>query len=192
MAPPYYIVGLGNPGRRYALTRHNVGWWTVERIASTHLHAPFKEKALWAEARGTIKGREVVLIKPLTYMNRSGAIFSHLLVDRTWLPWHLVVVCDQVDLTPGNGRLRIGGGHAGHNGLKSIIQHLGSPDFVRYYVGVGRPPEGEDLADYVLSVPPREERERIEETVLRFVEHLPRLIEEEVESVMEVLNRRYY
>ncbi|MEM5948919.1 aminoacyl-tRNA hydrolase [Spirochaetia bacterium 38H-sp] len=191
MARTLYILGLGNPGKRYASTRHNVGWWLVDSMA-LYFNLSFSLKKNYEEAFGNVKGNKVVLIKPLTYMNNSGSIFKNMFFPKDGLPDNLIICADQVDLSPGNGRLRLAGGHAGHNGIKSIISDLGTNNFYRYYIGVGRQAPGQDLADYVLSIPTPDEKTRIFETIERFVNTFNDLLNMEYQRVMEVLNKRYY
>lgn len=146
------VVGLGNPGKQYANTLHNVGQLAVELLAS-RASAPLKagkDRALVAECR--IGDCPVVLVVPVTYMNDSGAAVSAVvrrfkLTDMD----HLVIVHDELDLEPGSVRVKMGGGLAGHNGLRSINQHLKTTDFVRVRIGVGKPRTKEQGADHVLS-----------------------------------------
>jgi len=151
-ASRFVVVGLGNPGKQYANTLHNVGQLAVELLASqtgASLKAG-KDRALVAECR--INDRPVVLVVPTTYMNDSGAAVSAVVrrfkmtdMDR------LVIVHDELDLEPGSVRVKVGGGLAGHNGLRSINQHLKTTDFVRVRIGVGKPRSKEQGADHVLS-----------------------------------------
>ena len=151
-ASRFVVVGLGNPGKQYANTLHNVGPLAVELLASrtgASLKAG-KDRALVAECR--INDRPVVLVVPTTYMNDSGAAVSAVvrrfkLTDMA----RLVIVHDELDLEPGSVRVKVGGGLAGHNGLRSINQHLKTTDFVRVRIGVGKPRSKEQGADHVLS-----------------------------------------
>lgn len=148
----FVIVGLGNPGRQYENSLHNVGQLTVELLASrtgARLKAG-RDRALVGDAR--ISGHAVVLAVPTTYMNDSGhavgaLVRRHKIEDMS----RLVIVHDELDLEPGTVRVKVGGGLAGHNGLRSINQHLKSADFVRVRIGVGKPPSKDDGADHVLS-----------------------------------------
>ena len=151
-ASRFVVVGLGNPGKQYANTLHNVGQMTVELLAgrwSAHLKAG-KDRALVAETR--VSGTPTVLAVPTTFMNESGSAVSSL-VRRFRLDGlsHLVIVHDELDLEPGTVRIKSGGGLAGHNGLRSINQHLKSADFVRVRIGVGKPRSKEQGADHVLT-----------------------------------------
>ncbi|MCB9523449.1 MAG: aminoacyl-tRNA hydrolase [Myxococcales bacterium] len=144
------IVGLGNPGPRYVNTRHNVGFMVVDRLADDGRIDVGRSKFKALYGAGELEGQKIVCLKPQTFMNLSGQSvvparqFFDVDVDRIW------VVHDELDLPYGTVRLKIGGGHAGHNGLRSIVQQLGSRDFVRLRVGIGRPVHG-SVSDYVLS-----------------------------------------
>ncbi len=136
------VVGLGNPGAQYRRNRHNVGFQVVELLASRWGAPALKEKFSSLHAKATFKGEDVILLEPQTFMNLSGeplqramAFFRVELAD-------IVVVHDELDLAWRDVRVKIGGGHAGHNGLRSIIQHSGGPDFTRVRVGIGKPPRG--------------------------------------------------
>ena len=146
------VVGLGNPGREYAKNRHNVGWMVVDELARRH-GASWREKFAGRLAELRIDGHRVALLKPETFMNDSGRSVA---AARTFFkldPDAILVVHDEVDLEPGRLQARIGGGFAGHNGLRSIASHLRTPEFMRLRVGVGRPERGDPrpVADYVLS-----------------------------------------
>jgi PTH1 family peptidyl-tRNA hydrolase len=150
---PLLIVGLGNPGREYAATRHNVGWLAVDRLLS-NLGAPEPRKKFHGSCSKTsIEGRDCILLEPETYMNDSGRSVEAAVHFYRTDPADMIVIHDELDLGFGDVRLKLGGGHAGHNGLRSIISHLGTADFVRVRVGIGRPPAGfsGDMADWVLS-----------------------------------------
>lgn len=160
------VVGLGNPGRDYERSRHNVGAEVVHELArraGTSLKAG-RERALSAEV--TVAGRRVALAFPTTYMNLSGES-ARLLVRRYGIddPAKVVVVHDELDLPPGVVRVKEGGGLAGHNGLRSLAQHLGTRDFLRVRIGVGKPPSKESGADHVLRRLPRGERELLDVAV---------------------------
>ena len=144
------IVGLGNPGAQYAETRHNIGFMVVERLAQ-EFHVSLKRKGHeGVYGVGRILGEEVTLLLPQTFMNRSGASVGSACQSLGVEPGDLIVVHDEIDLEPGCLRVKVGGGHAGHNGLRSISSVVGN-DFARLRVGVGRPPAGGDVAAYVLS-----------------------------------------
>ncbi|MFM7143974.1 MAG: aminoacyl-tRNA hydrolase, partial [Alphaproteobacteria bacterium] len=147
------IIGHGNPGARYAGTRHNAGFLVVERLAARHALAWRKSangSALVAE--GDVAGSSVRLVEPLTFMNRSGEVLDGIAAAEGLSPRDLLVVHDEVDLPFGRLKLKQGGGNAGHRGLRSIQEHLGGDaGFARLRVGVGRPPAGMETADWVLA-----------------------------------------
>lgn len=156
------VVGLGNPGAEYAGTRHNVGAAVVELLAARHggQLKKAKERALVAEVR--IEARRVTLAFPLTYMNESGQAVAPLVRRHGIDDLHrLVIVHDELDLPVGRMRVKVGGGLAGNNGLKSIKAHLHTDDFVRVRIGIGKPPSAERGADHVLRRPSKAEREEL-------------------------------
>lgn len=145
------VVGLGNPGAEYADTRHNAGWILLDHCAAAWGFPPFRRVGQVALSEGLLDGAPVRLVKPLTYMNRSGAILRAL-ADDGWDPAeHLLVLVDDIALPSGKFRLRGVGSSGGHNGLKSIEATLGRQDYARLRIGVGaKPPEVDDLAEWVL------------------------------------------
>jgi PTH1 family peptidyl-tRNA hydrolase len=156
----YLIFGLGNPGNRYQLTRHNIGFMVLEKLASG-LEIDLKQKsfnALWG--RGKLKDKNVLLAMPQTYMNLSGNAVRQLLAFFKADINNLIVVHDDLDLPFGTVRLKTGGGNAGHKGLESIVENLGSSDFARVRIGIGRPVEKARIESYVLErFAPQEEAE---------------------------------
>jgi PTH1 family peptidyl-tRNA hydrolase len=146
------VAGLGNPGREYARTRHNVGWLVIDEVARRH-DGSFRSKFSGQLAEIRIDGCRVALIKPETYMNESGRSIATAARFFKTAPASLLVVHDDVDLEEGRLQARSGGGLAGHNGLRSIAQALGTQEFLRLRIGVGRPGRGDSrpVADYVLS-----------------------------------------
>ena len=156
----YIIVGLGNPGREYAGTRHNVGFGVLEKLAEKENIAILEKKHRAVIGKGVIAGQKCILAKPLTYMNLSGESVRQMIdyykVDETS---ELIVVSDDVSLEPGQIRIRRKGSAGGHNGLKNIIANLGHDSFIRVKMGVGEKPRGWDLADYVLGRFSQKDRE---------------------------------
>ena len=163
------VVGLGNPGKQYAQTRHNVGFWCVLRIMETVRAGVAKEKWRSLVAEATIQGERVYLLQPLTYMNLSGeavrAAIDFLKLEN--LQRNLIVVYDDMDLPVGKIRLREKGSAGGHNGMKSIIEHLGTEAFPRIRIGIGRPEFDIVVTDYVLSRFSGPERSIVETAVIR-------------------------
>ena len=162
------IVGLGNPGREYESTRHNAGFWWLDEFARLNQCA-FKVEGKFhgLAARGHVQGLELFMLKPQTFMNVSGRAVGALAQFYKILPENILVVHDELDLPPGSAKLKLGGGHGGHNGLKDIISHLGTKDFWRLRIGVGHPEERSDVANYVLNAPRREESELIQHAMQR-------------------------
>jgi PTH1 family peptidyl-tRNA hydrolase len=185
----YLIVGLGNPGPKYAANRHNVGFHCVERLALAHDLTFDRRQKRARVARGTIQGQRVVLAKPQTFMNKSGravvplAHFYKVHLER------LLVIYDDLDLPLGTVRLRPEGGSGGHKGMRSIIEHLGTQDFSRLRIGIGRPPGRMDPAAYVLQDFSAEEEELLVETLERAVDAIEAWMTEGVEVAMNQYNR---
>ena len=179
------IVGLGNPGREYETTRHNVGFRWVDELARLQ-NLGFKSEAKFhgLAARGQLHGHEMLLLKPQTFMNLSGRAVGALMQFYKIAPAEILVVHDELDLPPGVARLKTGGGHGGHNGLKDIIAHLGSKDFWRLRLGIGHPGTGSDVASYVLNDPRKEERELIDEAMQRAQDIAHLVIEGKTEAAM--------
>jgi len=186
----YLIVGLGNPGEAYAHTRHNAGFRCLEVLAGRHGLA-FREKKGYARiARGEVAGRSVVLARPYTWMNRSGRSVAALC---RWLrlpPERLLVIYDDLDLPPGTIRLRARGGAAGHKGMLSIIAALGTEDFPRLRLGIGRPADPEvDPVDYVLQPLTPQEEEAWRPVLERAADAVECFLREGLAVAMDRFNR---
>jgi peptidyl-tRNA hydrolase, PTH1 family len=184
------IVGLGNPGPEYSTTRHNVGWWLADRLLEHWGLGRFKREGDAALAAGRVEGQPVRLVKPLTYMNRSGRALGPYQRLSAFDPAHdLLVLVDDVALEPGRVRLRPSGSTGGHNGLKSVEAALGTRDYPRLRIGVGTKPPRWDLADWVLSSPPAEEREAILTLLPDLVEGVEIWLRDGLEAAMNRINR---
>jgi PTH1 family peptidyl-tRNA hydrolase len=183
--PIKLIVGLGNPGREYEATRHNAGFWWVDELTRTQ-NVNFKtdNKFHGLVARTTLHGHEVHLLKPQTFMNVSGRAVIALALFYKILPDQILVVHDELDLPPGSAKLKLGGGHGGHNGLKDIIAHLGTKEFWRLRVGIGHPGERAEVVNYVLNAPRKEEQVLIDEAMQRGQDVAPLIIEGKMEAAM--------
>ncbi len=144
------IVGLGNPGPKYAENRHNVGYMAVDRIASDHAFGPWRARFQGEAAEGRLGETRVTLLKPGTFMNLSGQSVGEAMRYLKLEPAEVIVLHDELDLAPGKVRLKTGGGHAGHNGLRSIHQHIGE-SYRRLRIGIGHPGHKDRVAGYVLS-----------------------------------------
>ncbi|HEU4620297.1 MAG TPA: aminoacyl-tRNA hydrolase [Gammaproteobacteria bacterium] len=174
------IVGLGNPDPEYLLTRHNAGFWFVDALARSQGARFSREKKLLGEtAEVEIAGTRVRLLKPQTYMNLSGQSVAAALAYYKIPPEHLLVAYDEIDLPAGRVRLKLGGGHAGHNGVRNVIEHVG-PDFWRIRIGVGHPGRGrkEKVIGHVLNRASADEEQLILEGIGQALEILPVLIEQ--------------
>lgn len=158
---PYLIVGLGNPGPQYTRTRHNVGWLVVEKLAEAYGMSFDRIQFKARVAIGTPHNRRLILAKPLTYMNLSGEAVGPLLRFYKMPLERLLVVYDEMDIPFGTLRIRPGGGAGGHGGMKSLIGTLGTENFARVRVGVGRPPPGWDPPDFLLSAWTRDEEPQV-------------------------------
>ncbi|HJU49083.1 MAG TPA: aminoacyl-tRNA hydrolase [Gaiellaceae bacterium] len=181
------VAGLGNPGREHARDRHNVGWMVVDELARRHANGAFKGKFSGRVAETRLGTSRVALLKPETYMNESGRSVQAASRFYKVPPERLLVVHDEVDLDVGRLQARLGGGLAGHNGLRSVARSLGSPDFARLRIGVGRPGRGDPrpVADYVLS--PFAPEDDAETLVTRAADAVETIAEEGVEEAQ----RRY-
>ncbi|MDP9425880.1 MAG: aminoacyl-tRNA hydrolase [Actinomycetota bacterium] len=172
------VVGLGNPGRSYQRTRHNIGFLVVDELASRY-GGDWRSKKKAEAAPVSIGAANATLLKPTTYMNNSGVALAGYKLEQ------IVVVHDDLDLPAGDVRVKLGGGHGGHNGLRSIFQHLGK-DFVRVRVGIGRPPVGVAPVDYVLG----RMDSAIKEAVPRAADAVEAVIEKGSEAAMNHFNMR--
>ncbi|MDQ7840388.1 MAG: aminoacyl-tRNA hydrolase [bacterium] len=182
------IVGVGNPGRRYRRTRHNTGWEVLEALAGAHGISIATEDGWALVGRGTIGGRRVMLARPETYVNVSGTAVADLRRRHRVPVEHLMVIVDDLDLPVGAVRVREKGSHGGHNGLRSIIEALGTTAFARVRVGIGRPPAGQDPAEFVLQRPGADERVLIDEAVALAAEGVRLWAVEGVDAAMRLCN----
>lgn len=187
---PYLIVGLGNPGPKYAANRHNVGFRCLERLATAHGMSFDKRHKRAYVARGTIHGQRVVLAQPQTFMNESGRAVSPLTHFYRVPLQRLLVVYDDLDLPLGTLRLRPEGGSGGHKGMRSIIEHLGSQAFPRLRIGIDRPPGRMDPAAYVLQDFSEDEKSLLQDTLERAVSAVETWVGQGVEVAMTRYNRR--
>jgi PTH1 family peptidyl-tRNA hydrolase len=179
------IVGLGNPGHEYEATRHNVGFlWVDELAREQKLNFKSEAKFHGLTARGQLHEHEVLLLKPQTFMNVSGRSVVALALFYKILPNQILVVHDELDLPPGSAKLKLGGGHGGHNGLKDIIAQLGSKDFWRLRVGIGHPGDRAEVVNYVLQAPRKEEQVLIDEAMQRAQNVAQLIIEGKQEAAM--------
>lgn len=184
------VAGLGNPGAEYDGTRHNVGWWMVDRLAYDWDFGAFEREDHALVTGGSVGEHTVRLIKPTTYMNRSGRALAPLRAEGdVRLSRDLLVVVDDAALEVGRVRLRPGGGAGGHNGLKSVEAVLGTREYARLRVGVGVAPEGRDLADWVLSPMPPDDEEVVVTLLTELTEAVEMWMDDGVEAAMNRFNR---
>lgn len=184
------VLGLGNPGPDYDATRHNVGWWVVDRLAYDWDFGPFVREGRAFVSEGEVGGSVVRLMKPSTYMNRSGLSLRGLREMESFDVAHdLLVVVDDAALDVGRVRFRPEGGAGGHNGLKSVSGALQSHEYNRLRIGVGQKPEGEDLSDWVLAPMPAEDEEVVVGLLPELSEAVEAWASEGVEAVMNRFNR---
>jgi PTH1 family peptidyl-tRNA hydrolase len=157
----WLIAGLGNPGRKYSRTRHNVGFMAIEEVAGRH-KIDLKDRDMHKIGRGSIEGRDVLLIEPLLYMNKSGTVIQYLFKKYTIHPENLIVIHDDLDMDTGKLRIRKTGSAGGHKGVESIIQSIGTRDFIRVKIGIGRE-GGVPAEEYVLNKFKKDEMVLIQE-----------------------------
>ncbi len=185
------IFGLGNPGAQYRGTRHNVGFQFVDAVAGEYqADLKFRVRFTADTGQASVAGTRIWLVKPKSYMNRSG---SALRAFNSYYDIALpdtVVVHDDLDLPAGTVRLKRDGGHGGHNGLRDIISLAGARDFIRIRIGIGRPPPGQPTTPYVLGVPRKQDQSLIDDAVRDAVDALPDILSGRIEHAMNVLHSR--
>ncbi|OAM26391.1 MULTISPECIES: aminoacyl-tRNA hydrolase [Eikenella] len=187
--PIKLIVGLGNPGPEYDDTRHNAGFWLLDELAH-------KWQARWQDdkkffghsARSVQPEGEIRLLKPQTYMNRSGQSVQALAAFYKIKPQEILVIHDELDLEPGRIKFKLGGGNGGHNGLKDIQARLGTPDFYRLRLGIGHPGERSEVINYVLKKPRAEDRELISQAITKSIDTLPAILAGDIAAAQRVLH----
>lgn len=184
------ILALGNPGPKYQDTRHNVGWWAADRLAAAWDLPPFRGGERAAETEGRLEGQRVRVVKPLTYVNRSGAVLAPLVAEEGLSPREdLLVLVDDVWLPPGEFRVRAAGSAGGHRGLLSVEGAIGSREYGRLRIGVGRPErEDVDLAEWVLSPLPAADEERVLSEFDRVISAVECWLDEGMEATMNRFN----
>ena len=190
--PIRLIIGLGNPGQQYETTRHNAGFWLADHLADDLGAAFTMEKAFSAwVAKARLAGESVVLAKPTTFMNRSGQAAGALMRFYKLTPEQVLVIHDELDLLPGQAKLKQGGGHAGHNGLRDIQSVFSSPNFWRMRIGIGHPRTlglAQEVAAFVLNAPRREELKEIEPVIDRCRAVTPALLKGDYDQAIAQLH----
>jgi len=183
----WLIVGLGNPGRKYSGTRHNVGFIATEEVAGRHKTDLVEKRGRYRIGRGSIEGHEVLLAEPLLYMNMSGPVIKDLLGKFDIRPDNLIVIHDDLDMETGKLRIRKTGSSGGHKGVESIIQSIGSKDFIRLKIGIGRE-EGIPAEEYVLRKFGRQEIQVIKESIQRAADAVEAIVSEGINKAMNRFN----
>ncbi len=183
------IVGLGNPGQQYQKTRHNAGFLFLDQLL-TEKNTAWKNESRFQGllAKCSVAGRQVLLLKPQTFMNKSGVAVGKVARYYKIQPDEILVVHDELDFEEGIVRLKQGGGHGGHNGLRDIISHLGSADFFRLRIGIGRPVSTRKVVDYVLSAPSLEGDERMRGAFVRVQGQMGFIVKGEMATAMNGLH----
>ncbi len=183
------IAGLGNPGAQYSETRHNAGFWFVDELVAAYGGVFSPDKKFRGDvARISIHGHDIWLLKPDTFMNLSGLAVQSLLSFYKLKPENLLVAHDEIDLDAGAARLKTGGGHGGHNGLRDIANRLATKDFQRLRLGVGHPGHKSQVADYVLHRALAEDRQRIDDAISDAVKVMPLVADAAWEQAMQQLH----
>ncbi len=185
------IVGLGNPGPDYSETRHNAGFWFCERLAR-ELGAAFSRESRYhgLVAKARVDGRDLWLLQPQTFMNRSGQAVQALAHFYRIAPAEMLVVHDELDIPPGQLRFKFGGGLGGHNGLKDITSHLGTQDYWRLRIGIGHPGDRNDVVNYVLKPPRKEEAGEIDAAIDRALLAWPLLAKSDFNAATQRINSK--
>jgi peptidyl-tRNA hydrolase, PTH1 family len=185
------LVGLGNPGPEYEATRHNAGFWFIDAVAREMRATLAPERSHFGlVARVNRPDGPIWLLEPMTFMNLSGKSVAALARFFKIAPGEILVAHDELDLLPGHVKMKLGGSHAGHNGLKDIQAQLGSADFWRLRLGIGHPGVKAEVVNYVLRRPPKEEREAIDKSIEQSIGALDRLLEGDMERAMLKVHAR--
>jgi PTH1 family peptidyl-tRNA hydrolase len=183
------FVGLGNPGPEYEATRHNAGFWWVEALARDWNVPLLPERSYHGlVARASVQGRSAWLLQPQTFMNLSGKSVAALARFYKIAPQEILVVHDELDIVPGEAKLKFGGSHAGHNGLRDIHAQLGTGDYWRLRLGIGHPGVKSEVVGWVLKKPLREQREAIDDAIVRSLHAVPALLAGEMDKAMQQIH----
>jgi len=183
------IVGLGNPGADYVETRHNAGFWLINLIAADRsLSFRFEKRYNAQECKFKAEGKDIYLLKPQAFMNRSGQAVAALARYYKIKPEQILVLHDELDLPPGTNRIKQAGGHGGHNGLRDIVNHLGSREFFRVRVGIGHPGDASQVVNYVLHKPSVADLNAIEAANRDTLAVMPQVLEGRIDKAMQALH----
>ncbi|MCH7625441.1 MAG: aminoacyl-tRNA hydrolase [Chloroflexi bacterium] len=186
--PSLVVVGLGNPGSKYAETRHNVGFWSIDRIATEYSIDVSSRNKATVVGEGTIAEQRVVLARPRTFVNRSGEAARYLLARYRIPSDKLLIIYDDINLPLGKLRLRVRGSAGGHNGIKSIIEALGGEEFPRLRIGIGRPSAGQDQISYVIGAMSPEERKVADDMLDRVTQAVSAILTDGIDAAMSGFN----
>ncbi|TCM69814.1 PTH1 family peptidyl-tRNA hydrolase [Acinetobacter calcoaceticus] len=182
------MIGLGNPGKEYAQTRHNAGFWFIEQLAAQYnIQLKADPKFHARSGRGTIEGHDVRLLLPNTFMNRSGQSVAPFAKFYQIKPESMLIAHDELDMNPGIIRLKTGGGHGGHNGLKDIVPHIGA-NFHRLRIGIGHPGQKEQVAGHVLNKAPSSEQSLMDDAIHHALSRIRLLVDGEIQQAMNQIN----
>ena len=183
------LVGLGNPGQEYEATRHNAGFWWLDAVARELRVSPASDRAYHGQvARTSVQGQTLWLLKPQTFMNLSGKSVAALARFFKIAPADILVAHDELDLPPGQAKLKFGGGHAGQNGLRDIHAQLGTGDYWRLRIGIGHPGVKSEVSNWVLGKPMPEQRSAMEEAIARSVKAWPLLVAGEMDKAAQAIH----
>ena len=182
------LVGLGNPGAKYASNRHNIGFMAADVIHTRHRFPAWRKNFQAEVSEGTIDGERVLLMKPQTYMNESGRSVGDAVRFLKLTPSDVVVIHDELDLPPGSARFKKGGGHGGHNGLRDIHSALGTPDYWRLRLGIGHPGDKSQVVGFVLGKPPASEQKMIDEAIDESLRCTEMLMKDGLEKTVQRLH----
>ena len=186
----WVVAGLGNPGAQYSRSRHNAGFMTIDRIAKAKNAEPSRRRFKGVTAEIMLAGKPAILVKPQTFYNLSGECISDLLGYFKIAPEHLIVVHDELDLEAGRLRIKQGGGDAGNRGVRSIAEALGTTDFIRVRIGIGRPPADEETRDYLLRATTAAEKHALAPILERAADAVEAIAEHGLEAAMNRYNQR--
>lgn len=183
------IVGLGNPTSKYEQTRHNAGFWFLDEIADRN-HLRFSSDSRTQSLLATMEweGERIFLLKPMQFMNRSGVATAQLANFYKIEAAKILVAHDELDFAPGVVKLKVGGGHGGHNGLRDIVARIGTADFARLRIGIGRPQDRDEVVNYVLDRPSRHEAEVLRAGLGRAADLFPQILSGKLDAVMNALH----
>lgn len=183
------IVGLGNPGSTYEKTRHNAGVWLIEYLANAH-HSTFKTEKRFHSLMTPVQigSQTCQLFYPTTFMNHSGRAVQAITQFYHYEPEEILVAHDELDLPPGTSRLKLGGGHGGHNGLRNIIHCLGTQEFFRLRIGIGHPGHKDHVLNYVLGTPSQDDRKKIDDSIARAAVVMNEVVGGDIQKAMTQLH----